>query len=144
MKLRLQQEENRSKSNTEDEGDSQRKSDRQRPISPDDLQISLKRWERRWTSWGVQSKRRQSGMWIDWSEQPIHLSLRQSWSVQCHRSFGCLNSSRSTGFRTPRTTLTPSRRHWAFSSPLTKYCVVPFPPLSKELQENGSQSCQHR
>ena len=36
MKLRLQQEENRSKGNSEDEGNSQRKSDRQRPISLDD------------------------------------------------------------------------------------------------------------
>ena len=34
MKLRLQQEENQSKGNLEDEEDSQRRSDRQRPISP--------------------------------------------------------------------------------------------------------------
>ena len=27
---------------------------------------------------------------------------------------------------------------------LIKYCVVPFLPLSKEFQENGSQSCQRR
>ena len=43
MKLRLQQEENRSKGNLEDEGDSQRKSDRQRPISPDDQNSDLLR-----------------------------------------------------------------------------------------------------
>ena len=36
MKLRLQQEENRPKGSPEDEGNSQRRSDRQRPISPDD------------------------------------------------------------------------------------------------------------
>ena len=36
MKLLLQQEENRSKGNLEDEGDSQRRGDRQRPVSPDD------------------------------------------------------------------------------------------------------------
>ena len=36
MKLQLQQEENRSKGSPEDEGNSQRRSDRQRPISPDD------------------------------------------------------------------------------------------------------------
>ena len=36
MKLLLQQEENRSKGNPEDEGDSQRWGDRQRPISPND------------------------------------------------------------------------------------------------------------
>ena len=39
MKLRLQQEENQSKGNTEDEGDSQRRSDRLRPISPDDQNL---------------------------------------------------------------------------------------------------------
>ena len=39
MKLRLQQEENRSKGNTEDEGDSQRRSDRLRPISSDDQNL---------------------------------------------------------------------------------------------------------
>ena len=39
MKLRLQQEENRSKGNPEDEGDSQRRSDRLRPISPDDQNL---------------------------------------------------------------------------------------------------------
>ena len=36
MKLLLQQEENRSKGNPEDEGDSQRRGDRQRTISLDD------------------------------------------------------------------------------------------------------------
>ena len=43
MKLRLQQEENRSKGNLEDERDSQRKSDHQRPISPDDQNSDLLR-----------------------------------------------------------------------------------------------------
>ena len=36
MKLLLQQEENRSKGSLEDEGNSQEKSDRQRPVSPND------------------------------------------------------------------------------------------------------------
>ena len=36
MKLRLQQEENRSRGNSEDEGNSQRRSDQRRPVSPDD------------------------------------------------------------------------------------------------------------
>ena len=36
MKLRLQQEENRSKGSPEDEKNNQRRSDRQRPVSPDD------------------------------------------------------------------------------------------------------------
>ena len=36
MKLQLQQEENRSKGSPKDEGNSQRRSDRQRAISPDD------------------------------------------------------------------------------------------------------------
>ena len=39
MKLRLQQKENQSKGNMEDEGDSQRRSDRLRPISPDDQNL---------------------------------------------------------------------------------------------------------
>ena len=43
MKLLLQQEENRSKGNPEDEGDSQRRGDRQRPISPDDQNSDLLR-----------------------------------------------------------------------------------------------------
>ena len=43
MKLRLQQEENRSKGNLEDEADSQRRSDRQRPISPDEQNSNLLR-----------------------------------------------------------------------------------------------------
>ena len=43
MKLRLQQEENRSKGNPEDEGNSQRRSDHQRPISPDDQNSDLLR-----------------------------------------------------------------------------------------------------
>ena len=43
MKLRLQQEENRSKGNPEDEGDSQRRSDQPRPISPDDWNSDLLR-----------------------------------------------------------------------------------------------------
>ena len=43
MKLRLQQDENRSKGNPEDEGDSQRRSDQPRPISPDDRNSDLLR-----------------------------------------------------------------------------------------------------
>ena len=41
MKLRLQQEENWSKGNPKDEGDSQRRSDHQRPISLDDQNSEL-------------------------------------------------------------------------------------------------------
>ena len=43
MKLRLQQEKNRSKGNPEDEGDSQRRSDRQRPISPNEQNSDILR-----------------------------------------------------------------------------------------------------
>ena len=43
MKLRLQQEENQSKGSPEDEGNSQRTSDYQRPISPDDQNSDLLR-----------------------------------------------------------------------------------------------------
>ena len=43
MKLRLQQEENRSKGSLEDEGNSQRRSDRQGPVSPDDQNSDLLR-----------------------------------------------------------------------------------------------------
>ena len=43
MKLRLQQEENRSKGNLEDEGDSHRRSDRQIPTSPDEQNSDLLR-----------------------------------------------------------------------------------------------------
>ena len=43
MKLQLQQEENRSKGNPEDEGDSQRRSDRQRPISPNEQNSDILR-----------------------------------------------------------------------------------------------------
>ena len=43
MKLLLQQEENRSKGNLEDEGNSQRRSDRQRLVSPDDQNSNLLR-----------------------------------------------------------------------------------------------------
>ena len=43
MKLRLQQEENRSKGNLEDEGDSHRRSDRRRPTSPDERNSDLLR-----------------------------------------------------------------------------------------------------
>ena len=75
------------------------------------IQISFKRWGKRWTSWWVLSKRKQTRAWIDWLKQLIHLSLRQSWNVQYRQNFGCLSSSRSTGLRTPRTTSTPSRQH---------------------------------
>ena len=43
MKLLLQYEENRSKGNPEDEGNSQRRSDRQRPVSPNDQNSDLLR-----------------------------------------------------------------------------------------------------
>ena len=43
MKLLLQQEENRSKGNPEDEGDSQRRGDRQRLVSPNDQNSDLLR-----------------------------------------------------------------------------------------------------
>ena len=43
MKLLLQQEENRSKGSLEDEGNSQRRSDHQRPVSPNDQNSDLLR-----------------------------------------------------------------------------------------------------
>ena len=43
MKLLLQQEENRFKGNLEEEGDSQRRGDCQRPVSPDDQNSDLLR-----------------------------------------------------------------------------------------------------
>ena len=43
MKLRLQQEENRSKGSPGDEGNSQRRSDRQGPVSPNDQNSNLLR-----------------------------------------------------------------------------------------------------
>ena len=43
MKLRLQQEENQSKGNLEDEGDSKRRSDQPRPLSPEDRNFDLLR-----------------------------------------------------------------------------------------------------
>ena len=43
-------------------------------------------------------------MWINWSEQSIHHSLRQSWNVQCRQSSDCLSLGCSTGLRTLRTT----------------------------------------
>ena len=43
MKLRLRQKENRSKGSPEDERNSQRRSDRQRPVSPDDQNLDLLR-----------------------------------------------------------------------------------------------------
>ena len=43
MKLLLQQEENQSKGSSEDEGNSQRRSDRHRPVSPDDQNSDLLR-----------------------------------------------------------------------------------------------------
>ena len=47
MKLRLQHEENRSKGNPKDEGDSHRRSDRRRPTSPDEQNLDLFREMRR-------------------------------------------------------------------------------------------------
>ena len=43
MKLRLQQEESQSKGNLEDEGDSRRRSDQTRPLSPEDRNLDLLR-----------------------------------------------------------------------------------------------------
>ena len=47
MKLRLQQKENQTKDNLEDERDSHRRSDRQRPTSPDEQSSDLLREMRR-------------------------------------------------------------------------------------------------
>ena len=46
------------------------------------IQISFERWGRRWTSWRMLSKRKQTEVRIDWSEKLIHLSLRQFWLPQ--------------------------------------------------------------
>ena len=82
MKLRLQQEENRSKGNLEDEGDSHRRSDRRRPTSPDERNSDLLREMRKeMNELRSAIKEKKTGDWIDWLEQLIHLSLRQSWNV---------------------------------------------------------------
>ena len=144
MKLLLQQEENRSKGNPEDEGDSQRRGDHQRPVSPDDQNSNLLREMRKEID-DLRSaiKEKTEPSVVDWSEQQIHHSPRQSWNVQYCPNFDCLNLSCLTGSRTLRITLTLSRRCWASNSPLTKYYVAPFPPLSREPRESGSPSCQH-
>ena len=64
MKLRLQQEENRSKGNSKDEGDSQRRSDRQRPISLDDQNSDLFR-----------------EMWKEMDELRSAIKEKTDWSV---------------------------------------------------------------
>ena len=77
------------------------------------------------------SKRRQSEVWIDWSKQQIHHSLRRSWNVRCRQNSGCLSLSRSMGLRTLRTTLTPSRRCWAFQQPFDEILCRSFPTTFK-------------
>ena len=64
MKLRLQQEENWSKGNSKDEGDSQRRSDRQRPISLDDQNSDLFR-----------------EMWKEMDELRSAIKEKTDWSV---------------------------------------------------------------
>ena len=47
------------------------------------------------------------------------------------------------GLKDPQDHLNTLKMTLAFSNHLTRYYVVPFPPPSKALQENGSQSCQY-
>ena len=145
IKLRLQQEENQSKGNLEDEGDSQRRIDQPRPLFPEDRNFDLLQEMRK----EMDELRSAINEKIEWSVDRLVRATDSPFTaavleVQCRQSSGCLSWNRSTGLKTLRTTLTPSRRHWAFSSHLTRYCVAPFPPLSKALQENGSLSCQRR
>ena len=48
------------------------------------------------------------------------------------------------GLKDPQDHLNTFKMTLGLQQPLMKYCVVPFPPLSKELQENGSPSYQRR
>ena len=107
-------------------------------------QIFSGKWEKRWMNRETPLKGKRIEAWIGWSGRQTRLLLQQSWNALYSRSFDCLSLSRSTGWKTFWITLTPSRRHWAFNSLQTRYYVVPSPPLSKELQESGSQSCQCR
>ena len=145
MKLRLQQEENQSKGSPEDEGNSQKRSDHQRPISPDDQNSDFLREMRKEmnelrSAIKEKTKRRVDRL-VRATDSPFTTAV-----LECPvpSKFRLPQLESFDGLKDLKTTLTPSRRLWAFSSPLTKYYVVPFPLLSKELQENGSPNCQRR
>ena len=48
------------------------------------------------------------------------------------------------GLKDPHDHLNTFKTTLGLQQPPDEICVVPSPPLSKELQGNGSQSCQHR
>ena len=68
MRLRLQQEDNRSRTNWDNEGDSQRRSDRQQVATPDRPSLDLF-WEIRKEMDELRSaiKGKQTETWIEWS-----------------------------------------------------------------------------
>ena len=145
MKLRLQQEENRSKGNLEDEGDSQRRSDRQRPISPNDQNLDLLR-EMRKEMDELRSAIKEK------TEQSVDRLVRATDSpfttvvLECPvpSKFWLPQLESFDRLKDPQDHLNTFKMALGLQQPLTKYCVVPFPLLSKELQENGSPSCQRR
>ena len=101
MRLRLQQEDNRSGTNWDNKGDSQRRSDRQQVATPDRPSSDLL-WEMRKEMDELRSaiKGKRTETWIEWSRWWIHPSWRRSWNAQCRWNFACLNLNHSTNWKT--------------------------------------------
>ena len=111
MKQWLQQEENQSKGNLEDEGDSHRRSDHRRPTTLDEQSSDLLREMRKEIDElrnAIKGKTDRSldrmvGQWT-------HPSLQQSWSVRYRQNFDYPNLNHLTGLKTPRITSTPLKQ----------------------------------
>ena len=79
IRQQLQQEENRSRANQEDEGDSHRRSDHQRLATPDKQNSNLLREMRKeMDELRNAIKGKWIEAWIEWSGQQTHPSLQQS------------------------------------------------------------------
>ena len=68
MRLQFQQKENRSRTNQEDKGDSQRRNGRRRPATPDGSSLDLlQEMRKEMDKLRNAIKEKQSEVWIEWS-----------------------------------------------------------------------------
>ena len=148
MKLRLQQvqqEENRFKGNPDEEGDSHIRSIHQKLTTPDEQNSDLLREMRK----EMDKLRNAIKEKTDWSVDRMVRATDSSFTtavLECPvpSKFHLPQLNPFDGLKDPHDHLNTFKTTLGLQQPAMRYYVVHFPPLLKERQGSGSQSCQPR
>ena len=133
IRLWLQQEDNHFETNRDDNGDSQRKDDRQRPVTPKGARSDLLREMRKEMDELRNAIKEKTDRSLDWmvrrTDSPFTTAI-----LECPMplKFRLPQLKTFDGLKDPLDHLITFKTTLGLQQPLTRYCVILSPPLSKE------------